>query len=308
MEWIAPAAGVLLLSLVFRDVVITVFHPEGYGGRMFGMLSGAIWGVLRWTARRGGAGGASSALTMAGPLVAVLMPVAWVALLCIGFALVYLPWVMDVLDLPGEMGPAWGEALFHSINAASTLGAGGLTAERLTLRLITAVQALAGFGILTAALSYFMGVYRELPNMRSLALEISTRLVDEEALDSLEDPEQWRDWETWFEHVARVLHHSRHTFSQYPILHYFRPRHAGDEFLLQLGRLLELRQRLDVRGHQAARSATLRSLNNAVAGYILDLHRQFIAPVAADDDISVDRLHEYHGRVLRYFMLEPHAH
>jgi hypothetical protein len=304
MRWIAPAAGVLLLIFVFRDVVIAVFHPEGYGGRVFRVISRVIWGALRGTARRRD-GNRSRSLAMAGPLMAVLMPVAWVFLLVTGFALVYLPWITEFVDLPGEMGPDWGEAIFHSINAASTLGTGNVTADRLGLRLITTVQAMAGFGMLTAALAYFMGVYRELPNMRSLALEVSTRLSDAEALDSLEDPEQWRGWETWFEHAARVLHHSRHIFSQYPILHYFRPLNPGDEFLLQLGRLLELRQRLDVSGHQAARSATLRSLNNAVAGYILDLHRQFIAPVAADDDTSAERLHEYHRRVLRYFMLEP---
>jgi hypothetical protein len=303
MEWIAPAAGVLLLILVFRDVVITVFHPEGYGGLVFRVLSRMIWGALRGTARRRG-GSRSHSLAMAGPLMAVLMPVAWVLLLVVGFALVYLPWITEFMELPGEMGPDWGEALFHSINAASTLGTGNVTADRLGLRLITTIQAMAGFGMLTAALAYFMGVFRELPNMRSLALEVSTRLSDEEALDSLEDPEQWRDWETWFEHVARVLHHSRHVFSQYPILHYFRPLHPGDEFLLQLGRLLDLRERLDVKSDRAARSATLRSLNNAVAGYVMDLHRQFVGPVAAEDDMPTERLREYHHRVLRYFMLD----
>jgi len=303
LTWVAPAAGVLLLALVLRDVVLTVFHPEGFGGRIFRVVSGMTWGAFRWFARFRGWDGRNDFMSMAGPTMAVLMPVTWVTALVVGFALIYLPWVLELVDLPGELGPPWAEAVFHSINAASTLGTGNVTADSVALRWITTIQAMAGFGMLTAALSYFMGVFRELPNQRSVALEISARLADESAYESLQDPEQWRDWETWFEHVARVLHHGRYMFSQYPILHYFRPRRRGDEFLLQLGVLLDLRERLDDGADHAARSATFRSLNSAVEDYILALHRQFVGGTPHRRDVSPAELRQLHRGVLRHFML-----
>jgi hypothetical protein len=303
MQWIAPVTGALLLLALTADVIITVFHPEGHGGPLFRVLSRGIWAGIRGIAQRAGSQRKATILAYAGPLLTVIMPAIWVVVLVAGFALLYLPWILELVEIPGTLGPRWKEAVYHSLNAASTLGMGDVHARHTGLRWLTAVQALAGFGLVTAALSYFMGVYRELPVMRTLAAEIRNRLDTEDALDAIFDEKNRDDWDQWFEHVARTLIHLRYVFAQYPILHFFRPPAAHDEFLVQLGRLLRLRDQ--IRGAGPVDGSAFRALDRALSGYMVELNHQFIDRSAIDPAaLSHEDAREIHERVLRYFDIE----
>jgi hypothetical protein len=306
MQWIAPFAGALLLLMLSRDVLITVFHPEGHGGPLFRVLSRGVWAGIRGVARRAGGPRQGTILTYAGPLLTVVMPAIWVVILVVGFALLYLPWIMELVEIPGTPGPPWREAVYHSLNASSTLGMGDVHARHTSLRWLTAIQALAGFGLVTAALSYFMGVYRELPVMRTLAAEIRNRLDEANAVQAILSDEQRNDWDQWFEHVARTLIHLRHVFAQYPILHFFRPSPAQDEFLVQLGRLLQLHDQLRAVDEEAIDRSAFRALDRAVAGYMVELNLQFIERSSRLDaaELSYDDIREIHERVLRYLAIE----
>jgi hypothetical protein len=305
MDYAAPGIGVLVLVLLFSDVVVTVFHPEGHGGPLFRILSRGAWrGARRLAGRRDDARRARR-LALTGPLLTVLTPALWLALLVVGFAFIYWPRVLQLVEIPGLEGPAWAEAVYHSLNSASTLGLGDVRAEHMGLRWITAIQAIAGFGLVTAALSYFMAVYRELPALRTLALEVSTRLQEDDIADAIDDEDQAAEWDQWFEHVARQLIRLRHVFAQYPILHYFRPGHRDDEFIIQLGRLLELRSRLDGQGSPALERSAFRALGTAVAAYTVELHTYFVARARPGTwrDRDLDELRALHAELLDHFAL-----
>jgi hypothetical protein len=304
MEYAAPAAGVLILLVLLRDIVITVFHPEGQGGPLFRVLSRTLWAGFRALGRRSDGSLRTDLLSMAGPVLAVLTPATWLLTLVVGFALIYMPWVLELIEIPGEEGPPWREAIYHSLNAASTLGLGDVRADHIGLRWLTAVQALAGFGMVTAALSYFMAVYRELPILRTTAMEISARLREDDVIDHISDDEQREEWDQWFEHIARALMHLRLVLAQYPILHFFRPRYFSDEFLLQLGRLLEVAEQLNVADALRARRTTFQALIGAAHDYIDQLHDQFVGDDAgADLDDPDRRARARYDAVLRYFAL-----
>lgn len=80
-------AGFLVLLLLYLDVFLTVFHPEGHGGPLTGRLNRTAWGGFRALA---GARPAK-ALAFAGPMMPVLTLLVWMGLLIAGYALIYYP-------------------------------------------------------------------------------------------------------------------------------------------------------------------------------------------------------------------------
>jgi hypothetical protein len=301
MNYAAPVAGMLLLLLLAVDMFVTVFHPEGRGGPVFRPVARAVWAGFRIGRSRRARGGLSP---YAGPLIAALVPVSWIVLLVVGFALLYYPWILELISMPGEPTVPWGEALYHSLNAASTLGMGDVVAVHLPLRWLTAVQALAGFGSLTAALTYILSVYREVSGMRTLAVEIRTRIEDDDDLAPPEDPAARQEWEEWLADAARSLLHVQHLSLQYPILHYFRPRDPGDAFLLQVGRLLRLQESWQRHRPELADRPALRAARRAVDRYLVAVHDQFCSR-AADPaaPLTAEERRRKYDEVLQHFML-----
>ncbi len=107
-------------------------------------------------------------------------------------------------------------ALYFSGFAAATLGTGGIVPDLVALRLLSILQALSRFALLSAALSYRAGPTGDHPS-------------------SLE-----QERERWLEHVARELIHLIQAHAQYPILHYFRGTDPRNSITLQLAPLIDL--------------------------------------------------------------------
>jgi hypothetical protein len=307
MIYMAPIAGTLILLLLTRDVLITVFHPEGHGGPVHRVLNRAVWGTFRVVGRRRDGTPRRKLVSLAGPLIGVLTPTMWLALVVSGFALIYYPWITDLLVLPdGEPGPAWAEAIVHSLDAASTLGSASGTAEYPALRALAGIQALAGFATLSAAIAYIMAVYREVAAMQTLALEIHSRLADGDVALAVETDRDRQELEQWLAHVARVLLNVRQAFAQYPIMHYFRPHSEADALLLQLGLLLQLRETLFREQPGLTERPALRTFDRAINVYLLALRDQLLSRDVTDrpDALSSEEARSLHQEVLGYFMLD----
>jgi hypothetical protein len=306
MDFVIVSAGVLLLLLLGADVLVTVLHPDGHGGPLNRRLSRAVWELFRLIGRNSDGSVRRRVVGFAGPLLAALVPVGWITLVVIAFALIYYPWAAELLRLQPESGPRWAESLFHSLNAAGTLGMGELADTHVRLRILTAIQGLAGFGLVTAALTYILGVYGIVATMHTLALEIHARLADPAQHPDFSDERTEQEWESWLGDVARRLLRIRQGSGQYPILHYFRPRDDAAALLLQIGRLLDLRERLDEQQHRLLHTPSGRGFDRALTLYLLTLHAHFPgggAPPAegAPDPQDARRIH---AGVLHYFMLD----
>ena len=92
-------AGFLVLLLLYLDVFLTVFHPEGHGGPLTGRLNRTAWGGFRALA---GARPAK-ALAFAGPMMPVLTLLVWMGLLIAGYALIYHPAISTFPVSPGML-------------------------------------------------------------------------------------------------------------------------------------------------------------------------------------------------------------
>jgi hypothetical protein len=167
MQWVSVTIGAILIVLGLHEVFHTVLHPAGRA-RLTTVLVNAAWWL---TGRR------RESRPFAGPIAMVAAFVLWATLQVVGWALVYLPFVPEGFaygsGVPEGEHPAILEALYFSTVILATLGLGDMVPTTLGIRLLAPVQAVVGFGLLTAYVSWFMQIYPGLGRRRSLALRLA---------------------------------------------------------------------------------------------------------------------------------------
>jgi Ion channel len=107
----------------------------------------------------------------------VIVIVSWALLQAVGFALIY--WAVFPNDFqmakgehPGAEQGFW-LLLYFSLQAMATLGLGDLLPTAAWLRILIALQALTGFALVTASVSWIVLLYPALARMRTLARHAS---------------------------------------------------------------------------------------------------------------------------------------
>ncbi len=168
------ALNVLGLGLIFvalRDIFHQLFHPSG-NGHLSDVLMRTVWRAFRrfsaWNSAR---------LSLAAPTALLVIIVSWASLLVVGGALVYWPYMPESFLYSTGLSPSanasFVDALYLSLMTLTTLGFGDITPTNGLLRVLSPVQALIGFGLLTASVTWVLSVYPALSRRRSLAQEIS---------------------------------------------------------------------------------------------------------------------------------------
>lgn len=168
MAWLASIVGALVIILGLIEVFHTLLHPSGRG-RLSRLCVVAVWRMLR----KLGSSGAS----IAGPLAMVVVIVFWASMQAVGWALLYYPHVPEGFSYAPGIDPSrygdGAEAFYISTVTLTTLGYGDVIAIEPLLRWISPFEALTGFALLTAAVSWFMQIYPALARRRALAVRLS---------------------------------------------------------------------------------------------------------------------------------------
>ncbi|MBU1802547.1 potassium channel family protein [Nocardioides sp.] len=171
MIWLLTISGALLIVVALRDIFHTLWHPGG-----FGILTRTVF-ALTWRASKVRRGGARPSV-IAGPLGILLTLGMWTSLVVIGFALIYLPRLADDFNFSSSLQPGQSSnlsfALYVSFVAVTTLGLGDVTPATPELRLVVPVEALLGFLLLTAGISWILQLYPALNRRRALARRLSS--------------------------------------------------------------------------------------------------------------------------------------
>ena len=159
-------AGAALILLMVADVFHTLLYPHGSGPVGRTIMRGV------WLASRKLRGGVS---TVAAPLAMAAVIAAWAALAAVGWALLYLPHLPDGFSYSANVPRQadFAEALYISLVALSTAGFGEIVATHPLLRLVMAFQAVAGFGLLSATVSWILQTYPALSRRRALAHQLN---------------------------------------------------------------------------------------------------------------------------------------
>lgn len=218
------AVGIGLILAMLRDVFHQLFHPGG-SGHLSAILMRAIWRMFRRIPRRH-----PESLGLAAPTALVATIASWAALLAIGWALVYWPYMPDSFLYSTGLSPSanagFVDALYLSLMTLTTLGFGDITPTAGVLRVLNPVQALIGFGLLTASVTWVLSIYPALSRRRSLAQEISLLHTAESKNGKDISTMDAQTVEQLLRNLASQLAGVRNDLLQFRITYYF---HGTDE-------------------------------------------------------------------------------
>lgn len=167
MDVLLIVLGVLVILLGLRDIFHSLLHPSGTGA-----ISSRVM-VLMWKLSKRSGHRLGSFVGPGAMIAAVLL---WVAIQGMGWALIYLPRIPGGFVYSAGIDPGrynnFLESLYVSLVTLATLGFGDVVATDPWLRMAAPVEALTGFALLTAALTWFTQVYPPLSRRRALALDL----------------------------------------------------------------------------------------------------------------------------------------
>src|SRR3954469_25173149 len=162
---VLTAAGVVLVAIALRDVFDTLFHESGRAV-LSRILMRGVWRVFR---RLGG----RRRLSLAGPIALIAVVMSWATMLVVGWALFLMPHMPDSFAFgAAPHSSRVAESLYLSLTTLTTVGFGDIAPAEGWLRIVTPVEALIGYGLLTASVSWLLSIYPLLSRRRSLAYQI----------------------------------------------------------------------------------------------------------------------------------------
>lgn len=280
----ASVAGIALIFAAFRDIFQTLFFPSGRGS-LSRILMRVTWHVFKSLSRRW-----SGLLVFAGPAAVLLVILSWILLLSAGWALLYWPHMPAGFALEPGLPPAGErslvEAIYLSIVTLATLGYGDIVPTSGYLRILAPLQALVGFGLLTASLSWVLSIYPALTQRQTLARDVSLTCEAESRSGlGLADIERSSSVEQLLANLTSQLAAVHGNIIQFPVLYYFRSQESRTAIPAVLILLYELAERAgsDDRPPVRLQAARLKIAVEELAG---TLNAEFIRlPDASTRDI-----------------------
>lgn len=218
MAIVYTLVGILLIAVAVLDIFQTLFHPAGRGA-LSDWIARGVWKSCRSAAKR-----YPRVLTYAGPVAIASIIISWVVFTILGFALIYFPHVSTQFVFDSGVNPAhhvgFLEALADSIGALITVSQ-GIKPKSEWLALLRGFEALIGFGLLTASVSWLLSIYPVLEQRRALAQRAALlhNAELENHLDLIVDCGD-RAHE-WIMALAADLANVRNQMAQFPISFYF---------------------------------------------------------------------------------------
>ncbi|WP_433917011.1 potassium channel family protein [Streptomyces sp. NBC_01744] len=228
MTWLPTLLGTLLVLAILRDVFHTLWHPTRHGG-LSRLVMTAVWRLSAHLGPRRRPAG------LAGPLGMVSVVVIWALVVAVGWALIYWPHMPERFSYAAGLTPAEHagplDALYISLVTLATLGLGDIAPTSGWLRVLTPVEALVGFVLLSATVAWTLGVYPALARRRAVALRLSHVRRSRASADALDSD----GGAALLDGLASAVSVATVDFMQYPESYYFEdgdentalPRHLG---------------------------------------------------------------------------------
>lgn len=276
MTVFATLLGLVLIVLVLRDIFHTLFHPTGIG--TFSSWGARIlWRTIRSTSRHRG-----ELLPLAGPLALVTIIATWAGVLAAGWALIYWPHLPQGFVISPGLDPdkndGFLDALYVSIVTLATLGYGEITPLTPWLRIIGPIEALVGFALITASISWILSVYPVLGRRRQLAREINLLRGAGPLPGAATIQDEPGAFEGTLLSLAEQVIAIRGDLEQFPITYYFHPPNEESALSLALPKIVEIARAGQKHGSAAVRVQSdlllqaVGSLAAHVAQVFLDQH------------------------------------
>ena len=220
--------GCSLLLLVAYDVYSTILHARARSGPVSETLNRGVWRIARWLAFRNSRPRRHQLLNAIGPLLLPTLVAFLIALLMVGYALIYWPHLPASFNVSEKAeSPRWIEALYFSGITLTTLGYGDIVPRSTAMRLIALSEASAGFVSISLAVTYLITVAGALERKRIVASSFYHQA--EEGADAASFVARhfvngkFYGLENIFAGAARDLQSLLESHVEHPVIHYFHP-------------------------------------------------------------------------------------
>jgi hypothetical protein len=237
--------GLLVVLSVLGDVFLSIVLPRrapraGQYLRITGYLVPTMWLGWRWIGlRTASAERREVFLGTFGALVVIVLLVAWVAGLVVGYGLLFDALHEQIKPQPENLGTS----LYFAGTALLTLGFGDFVANGGVARATALAAAASGLGLFALVITFLFSLYGSFQRREAAVVVLEAAagappsgvtLLETYALGGILDdlPLLFRDWQAW---SAEVLD----SHLAYPILAYFRSSHDNDSWISSLGAVMD---------------------------------------------------------------------
>ena len=210
--------GLLMVCLGLHDMFHTLFHPSGRGA-VAEFISFRMWRIFRHLFHA-----SHRRLSLAGPLAFVATVIAWGIMIVAGFGVLYRPFLLSSFVMAPGLDIRQHQSFFDAVNVSlgSLITVGGdFNTNSRWLRFAMGSEAVMGFILLTASLSWVLSIYPVLEYRRSAAHRLSllyhAHRAEQLGVSSI--PEQ--ETEQLVIALAVDITKIRNDLAQFPITYYF---------------------------------------------------------------------------------------
>jgi hypothetical protein len=226
--WACTVMGIGLLGLVAQDVYRTILHSRGRSGPVTEALTRAVWRLGRSAAFRRSRPGRHRLLSHVGPLLLPGIVATLVALIILGYALLYWPHMPAGFNVEEKAQSARGiEAVYFSGITFTTLGYGDIAPRSTPMRLLALSEALTGFGFISLAVTYLVSLTAALERKRAVALSFYHQARQGADVAGILIQHfvggRFVGLERIFADAARDLQGLLESHIEHPLIHYFHP-------------------------------------------------------------------------------------
>ena len=232
--WLVPIGGLVVIAFTLRETFQDLFQPSASGSlsAWIGRTTFSVSKRIRFL------------LPSAGALAILITIISWSTLVAIGFAMIYWPSVPDGFNMQTSIHrdaiSRFGIAIFYSFDTLVTLGQGGMTPRISWTRVLSVIEALLGFSLLTASISWIVLIYPALGRLRTMSRFASSLVRAEEstAVEILSG-----DAEQLLGSMAQDVIRTRIDFVHFPLIYYFYAATERASLPQALSQLLDMAKR-----------------------------------------------------------------
>ncbi|HZU30569.1 MAG TPA: hypothetical protein VFB79_05605 [Candidatus Angelobacter sp.] len=292
-------AGLALVFAALHDMFHSLFHPSGRGA-IAEFISFRLWRLWRklFPARH-------NWLTLAGPLAFVATVITWTAMIVAGWALVYSPFLLSKFVMVQGLDISQHHSYFDAINVS--LGslitvAGDFNTTSRWLRFGMGLEAVMGFVLLSASLSWVLSIYPILEYRRSAShrLFLLHRARESAGISLQSIPE--RETEQLVIALATDLTKIRNDLAQFPITYYFHEKDKLSAFPSALALAFNIADRAAEHGDGVPIQIAGIVLQQAIHDFLCLVSKWFLNMPDEEDDRKL-----MHAFAQDHFFQELHS-
>ncbi|MFP9191635.1 potassium channel family protein [Natronosalvus vescus] len=222
MRWLYLVLGIGILAIVVIDILWTTLWVDGGSGPLSGRLTTGVWRILRAVGRRG-----SRTLGIAGPLILTLTLAMWIALLWLGWTVLFASSQGALVGTHTGEPADWVGRLYYVAYTMFTNGNGDYTPTSSAWEIASSLTTATGMAFVTLGISYVLTVLGAVSEKRSFASDVTGLGTNSEAfVRSGWDGQSFEGIERPLESMATQLSHLAEQHEAYPILHYYHSEQA----------------------------------------------------------------------------------